>query len=262
MIDNFSFEQANVIAHSGGLAIGWASSAASGAEQMATFAGDSGADESGYESFDSGWGDVDPQQLVDAFGIASLAAKLVDRMDSWAVNSHIMQLGGSAAAVFDSITKPYEAFEEAWGAYNWELDLDEIQYAIFDGRTYDSNEWSDWETSLSPTEAAIFAGETFETFVTLGPQAVRVSDDKTSLQRTNGFNFQGAVGDQVKVLSTGDVPQPLTAGNPYYVHSITGSAVRLTLVAGGGPVTFADVGNGQITVVQAGDKNWPLAVTM
>jgi hypothetical protein len=243
-----------------GIAASWAITTVGTAEQTADFAGDAGALATGYETFDHGWGDINPQALLTVLPVAESYGP--DSMSDWFLNQPLMFLAVTEAATFESHTTAFEIFS-TWEAVNFSFESSELQSVAAD--VFD---WEAIVTTLSSVEAARFGtsdgareGATVEIFEFKARQAMRVDLDRQRLVRQDGWNFEGELNDRVQIETGGVLPEALTENVYYEVLGYGEDSVELSAVPGSNEsIHYDDIGVGIQYIIADAGRYWPESI--
>jgi hypothetical protein len=214
MIANPSFESGPFLAD--GSASSWTSTEAGAAEETAAFAGDSAYAAGAYETFDHGWGAIDPEVVINSLN-GLTASAIADTMDEWALNESVMVLAATEAAITGG--QAFEAFETGWGA-TIDTDFRFVSSELAAGVVDDFSSWGTTALTLGSTTTNLFSIDlTAEQFTTRVRQRVEVNVTANQLEADTAF--VGSAGDTVTLKAEGgQLPDPLVESFTYVLQAV------------------------------------------
>jgi hypothetical protein len=274
MILNSGFETAEDSTHPGAAA-SWTSTASASLEQTAEFAGDSGLAVSGQETFEHGWGAIDPQTLLSELVNTEktlLQAETFDR--KWYPDQGFMFLAALEAATFDAASQAFEDFEDVWATVDADMELSsfETRAALFgDIESPESQEtfevrWGGDASFAMTTVALLFdmqglsanspSPSSFEIFNLKVRQRVTSDIPESKLVAVTPPLLL-AVGNAITLVAeSGDLPEPLLEDTTYLVESIAANAITVAAQSGSSPITLSAEGTGANYVLADPGRFW------
>lgn len=278
MISNSGYEAA-ASAATPGTAANWTATTTGSLETTAEFAGDTALTLSGYETFDHGWGDDDPELLLSDLVDVLVEKHEIERFERlWPQTIHsdpaaqgFFFLTALESSVFDSAAQAFEDFENGWGS---PIDLDivlstpELAHAGFDGDDQEDFEDS-WGfaafTLVSVASASFDAGGMSTSTGSPGAAEKFTFKARQQVQSDVGGGTLGAVsppllliaGDAVTLVAeSGALPVPLLADTTYIVDSVVSNAAALAPFTGATPLALTADGTGANYVIADPGRFW------
>jgi hypothetical protein len=228
-----------------GVAAVWTVSITALLEATAGFAGDMALADSGYETFEHGWGSLDPQALqvgmIDLVELEPLASDTERFERGYADDQGFFVLISLATYPFDASTQTSEDFEDGWGVVDADkvLSPSELSAAVFDAETFEDFEeqWGTTLFTLSSVTTAVFdngglsasaaSPSNAEKFLLKLRQRVKSNTAADTMYAVTP-PLSVVVGDAVTFIAEeGALPVPLDEDVTYIVQTIVSDAATL-----------------------------------
>ncbi len=253
-LSNRSFEAAGVLP---GEAASWSVALSSSGEILANFS-DGIVPPIPVETFETGWGNndyatkiTDANSFLSAFGSGDTTTDHENFETGWGNDNYLTQLGGTFAATM-SDGGEVEHFETGWDNDNYKTAFDDIDLidAVMTGggntETFETGYGNDtYLTTISSFFEASFDGDgsTVEDFEQVSPIRSFVADQASDVFISADHAMP--VDHPVNVKGPG-LPSGFATGVIYYVRSPTTNTFKLSLTAGGVPITLTEDGQGTV----------------
>lgn len=261
MIANAGYETGAAAAP--GVASSWDSATTASLERTAEFAGDSALTIAGYETFEHGWGTVDPQEVK--LSPATSSGTTENFEWGWFVDQGFMTLGGLEVAAFDTAPQAFEDFEQSWGTIDVDMVLSDGDVAHATTETFASG-WGDTALTLGSVSTCSFnAGglstssaspTNFETFILKLRQQVHSSITEDTLTAVTP-PLDLVNGDAVTLeTEAGTLPTPFTINTTYIVQERSGDSCKLAPFSAAWVIDITADGSGANYLVADPGRFW------
>lgn len=246
-----------------GVALSWESDSFSAQEATAEFAGDSSVTFLGYETFEHGWGSLDPQEIESSPTTDSAGTERFER--EWYIDQGFIFLTGLEVASFHVVPQSIEDFEASWGVVDADIVLSESEVAHATTESFATG-WGTTAFTLGSVTTCVFnAGglsvsasspTNYETFVLKARQRVRSNTADNTLGAVTPPLLLVADDAVTLVAEDGALPTPLAEGVTYLVQNLVGDTCKLAPHPGATTVDLTADGTGANYVVADPGRFW------
>lgn len=257
MIENRGFETADSSLALPGIPAVWSSMALGTVEAFAVFAGDSSLLWSSVETFDHGWGLLNPQALLTS--LVTTEHAVTEIFSAWLEGLQYIAIGPlESAALGDASTESFSS----WFTYDPSIDTYDV--ALEAGIREDFSSWGYVSLSLTSIAHAVFdtakntlSGQVAETFTLRAPIVVSPFPPDV-FHIVDNTTYPGATNDKVTLLTQeGRLPTPFLESTPYWVSSFSGSYFKLkATLSSTVALALSDEGAGYILLAYDPGRFW------
>jgi hypothetical protein len=242
VIQNAGYEDSAAVDQPGAAAY-WTAASVSTLEETAAFAGDDSLAFSGYETFEHGWGSLNPQALqIELVEVVDIESLLPERFElGWEIDQGFFFLTTLASFPFDTATQAFEDFEDGWGTIDRDMTLSpsESVAAVFDSEDFEDFEeqWGATPFTMGSVTAAVFDIGGFSASSATPSNAEKFGlKARQRVQSIVGDNTMAAVtpplsvvvGDAVTFIAEeGSLPVPLDESTTYIVQTVASDTCTL-----------------------------------